>query len=153
MIQVFRKILCPIDFGPHSLAALEMGLNLARQNDATLYLLSVVPIVPDTGLMTPVAVEPSPGLEDISRAHLNKLARETVGAIAPYETIVVVGDPGTRVLDVAAEVGADLIVMGTHGRTGVKRLVLGSVAERVVRESPVPVLTVHAAAEAIKAAA
>jgi nucleotide-binding universal stress UspA family protein len=153
MVQMFRKILCPIDFGPHSLAALEMALNLARQNGATLYLLSVVPIVRDTGLMTPVAVEPSPGLEQISRAHLNKLARETIGATVPYETIVIVGDPGTKVLEVAAGTGVDLIVMGTHGRTGVKRLVLGSVAERVVRESPVPVLTVHASAEAVKAAA
>jgi nucleotide-binding universal stress UspA family protein len=153
MVQMFRKILCPIDFGSHSLAALEMALNLARQNGATLYLLSVVPMIPDNGLMTPVPVEPAPGLEQISRAHLDKLARATIGAIVPYETLVVVGDPGIRVLEAAKSSGADLIVMGTHGRTGVKRLVLGSVAERVVRESSVPVLTVHGGGEAVKAAA
>jgi nucleotide-binding universal stress UspA family protein len=153
MVQIFRKLLCPIDFSPHSLAALEMGMNVARQNDATLYLLSVVPIIPDAGLMTPVPVEPAPGLDEISRAHLEKLARSAIGSLVSYQTMVVAGDPATRILEVANGLGTDLVVMGTHGRTGVKRLVLGSVAEHVVRESRVPVLTVHRGAEAAKAAA
>ena len=67
-----------------------------------------------------------------------------------YETLVISGDPAERVLETARGLAADLIVMGTHGRKGLSRLVLGSVAERVVRESPVPVLTVRATAAARK---
>jgi nucleotide-binding universal stress UspA family protein len=67
-----------------------------------------------------------------------------------YETLVTRGDPAEQVLNAARSLEADLIVMGTHGRKGLSHLVLGSVAERVVRESPVPVLTAHATTGARK---
>ncbi len=68
------------------------------------------------------------------------------------ETLVTSGDPAEQVLETARDLDADLIVMGTHGRKGLSHLVLGSVAERVVRESPIPVLTAHSTARVRKAA-
>ena len=88
--------------------------------------------------------EPYPDLEKESHEQLVKLARKRIPGTVRYETLVVNGWPGEAVLKAARDLDADLIVMGTHGRTGLSHLVLGSVAERVVRESPVPVLTAHA---------
>ena len=65
-----------------------------------------------------------------------------------HEMLVISGDPAEQVLNTARGLDADLIVMGTHGRKGLSHLVLGSVAERVVRESSVPVLTAHSTAHA-----
>ena len=81
-----------------------------------------------------------------------KLGRDRLPAAVRYETIVVSGDPAEQVLNTARRLGADLIVMGTHGRRLLSHLVLGSVAERVVRESAIPVLTAHATTRARKAA-
>jgi len=69
--------------------------------------------------------------------------RRLVPSDVPLETTTVEGSPAREIVDHAASIGADLVVMGTHGRSGVDRLLLGSVAERVVRSSPVPVLTVR----------
>jgi nucleotide-binding universal stress UspA family protein len=90
-------------------------------------------------------MEPYPYPEKDTRERLVKLARERIPASVRYEILVISGDPAERVLNAARDLGADLIVIGTHGRTGLKHLILGSVAERVVRESPVPVLAMHAA--------
>ena len=79
---------------------------------------------------------------------MEKLAQEHVPAGVRYETLVLSGDPAERVLDAACDLDADLIVMGTHGRKRLEHLVLGSVAEQVVRESPAPVLTAHSTARA-----
>jgi nucleotide-binding universal stress UspA family protein len=144
MTQLFRKILCPIDFSEHSLTALGMALDLAQQNDATLYLLNVAPVPAGAAGFQPVPMDSYPYLEKDSTEQLMKLARERIPGTVPYETLVISGDPALRILETAHGLGADLIVMGTHGRKLLSHLVLGSVAERVVRESSVPVLTAHA---------
>jgi universal stress protein A len=151
MIQLFRKILCPIDFSEHSLAALDVALKVAQQNDAALCLLNVVILPAGAAGFQPVPMEPYPGLEKERQDELVKLARERIPAAVRYETLVVNGDPADTVLRTARDVDADLIVMGTHGRKGLSRLVLGSVAEQVVRESPTPVLTAHSTARVRKA--
>jgi nucleotide-binding universal stress UspA family protein len=148
MSQLFRKILCPIDFSEHSLVALDVALKMARQNDAALYLLNVAPTPAGAAGFQPVPMDPYPQVEKDRLEQLAKLARERIPAAVRYETLVVSGDPAERVLNAAHELDADLIVMGTHGRKGLSHLVLGSVAERVVRESPVPVLTAHSSARA-----
>ena len=66
----------------------------------------------------------------------------------PHEIFVATGNAAPEILNLTAEQDIDLLVMGTHGRTGLKHFLLGSVAERVVRESPVPVLTIHPKAAA-----
>jgi len=144
---MFSKILCPIDFGEQSLAALDFACKLALQNDAPLCVLTVVPLMTGVTEMAPVTLDPYPYAERTASDRLVRLARERITGGIFYDTLIVGGDPATGILNVARQVGADLIVMGTHGRTGVKHWVLGSVAERVVRESPVPVLTVHARQE------
>ncbi|MFZ2064048.1 MAG: universal stress protein [Candidatus Binatus sp.] len=152
MIQLFRKVLCPIDFSEHSLAALDVALKVAQQNDAKLYLLNVAPMPAGAAGFQPVPLDPYPYLEKERQEQLVKLAREKIPGSVRYETLVVNGDPAKQVLGIARSIEADMIVMGTHGRKGLGHLVLGSVAERVVRESPMPVLTAHSKVQVRKAA-
>jgi nucleotide-binding universal stress UspA family protein len=134
----FRNILCPIAFDRNSLSALRLAIELARESKATLHLLHAigVPRAPEVAL-------PFGRLETAARMGLEKLARQKVGDKVRYQVRIVLGDPASEVLQTAGRTRADLIVMATHGRKGVRRLVLGSVAERVVREAPCPVLTVR----------
>ena len=144
MSEPFRKILCAVDFGPSTKMTIEMARQIAESNKGTVILLHVVPMaVEATG--QPLMVEPLQGAEDDARHRLNYLAAETL--THAYEILVVTGEPATTISEVAHEQNADLIVMATHGRTGLKHFFLGSVAERVVREAPVPVMTVRAPAE------
>lgn len=152
MIQLFRKVLCPIDFSEHSLAALAIALKVAQQNDAKIYLLNVAPVPAGAVGFQPIPMDPYPYLEKDRQEQLAKLARERIPAATRYETLVISGDPAEQVLNTARSFDIDLIVMGTHGRRSLSRLVLGSVAERVVRESPTPVLTVHSSARVRTAA-
>ncbi len=152
MTRLFRKILCPIDLSEHSLAALDVALILVQQNDAALYLLNVAPMPAGAAGFQPVPMDPYPIVEKDKREQLEKLARKRIPAEVRCKTIVTSGDPAEQVLETARDLDADLIVMGTHGRKGLGHLVLVSVAERVVRESPVPVLTAHATARARKRA-
>ena len=151
MVQLFRKVLCPIDFSDHSLAALNLALKVTQQNDAKLYLLNVAPVPAGAAGFQPVPMDAYPFHEEDRHEELAELARERIPAAVRYETLVISGDPAERVLETARGLAADLIVMGTHGHRGLTRLVLGSVAERVVRESPVPVLSVHVTAPVRKA--
>jgi len=148
MIRLFRKVLCPVDFSEQSLAALDVALKMVQQNDAALYLLNVAPIPAGAAGFQPVPMEPYPIVEKDRHEQLEKLARKRVPAAVRCETLVISGDPAEQVLETARGLDADLIVMGTHGRRGLSHLVLGSVAERVVRESPIPVLTARSTARA-----
>ena len=152
MIQLFRKVLCPIDFSEHSLEALSVALKIVQQNDAKLYLLNVAPVPAGAAGFQPVPLDPYPFLEKDRQEHLAKLGHGRIPAAVRYETLVVSGDPAEQILNTARGLDADLIVIGTHGRKGLGHLVLGSVAERVVRESPAPVLTAHSTARVRKAA-
>ncbi|MGO9454108.1 MAG: universal stress protein [Candidatus Binataceae bacterium] len=142
----FKKILCPVDFDQNSLLALRLATELAREHKAVLQLLHVVPLPP-----SPEVALPFGKLDAEARARLEKLARQKVGKKAPYTVGVMMGDAAAEVLQVATRGGTELIVMATHGRKGLRRLVLGSVAERVVREAPCPVLTVNPGVPARKA--
>lgn len=142
-MKLFDRILCPVDFDRDSDSALALALKLARQNQASLILLNVAPLPLGTTETSPVPLDPFPFWEKSCRARLEKIGRELVDGKVPYETLIASGDPADGILATIAESGADVVVMGTHGRTGISRVLLGSVAEKVVRESTVPVLTVH----------
>ena len=143
MAAIFSKILCPIDFERDSLDALEFACRLAKQNSAPVCLLTVIGIPPPAATaLPPVPIFPDPEFEAETRRRLEAIAQENLADV-PHEVYVASGNAAPEILNLAAEQKIDLIVMGTHGRTGVKHFLIGSVAERVVRESPVPVLTIH----------
>src|SRR5271157_3366916 len=137
----YRRILSPVDFDENSMAALDAAVELARQNDGTVLLLHVVPlIIPPTGM--PVYVDLYKGQEDTAKEKLSDITRKRSQGVK-YEVVTRVGDPASTILKTARKLAADVIVMSTHGRKGFSRFFLGSVAEIVVRESPCPVLTVR----------
>jgi universal stress protein A len=144
-MPAFDKILCPVDFDQNSLLALKLATDVARERKAALYLLHVVPLPPG-----PEVALPFGKMEAAARTRLERIARENIGSGLRYEVDILMGDPGLEVLQAAKRLGASLIVMATHGRKGLSHLLLGSVAERVIREAPCPVLTVKPAKAAKK---
>ncbi len=144
---VVRRLLVPIDFSEGSVRALAWARALARACDAQIVLLHVVDLgatwVPLSGpAVYPAPVPPSIAAQvaDVARAALEGLEQE---APEVSQRIVRTGHPRDVIPEVAREIAADLIVMGSHSRRGVSRLLIGSVAEHVVRHAPVPVLVVR----------
>ena len=133
MDALFKSILCPIDFDELYLDALELSKSLAQQNNAKLYVLNVMS---DFGS--------DQGWEAGGRISLQQQARTHLAGQVPYEFVIRTGEVVNEILAAVAVFEADLIVIPTHGRRGLKKAMLGSVAERIVRESPVPVLTLRA---------
>ena len=133
----FKKILIPVDFSPHSNHALRYARVLAERFDCELTLMHVV--VTDTLNV----IEHRRALETIATTLLENLRAELEEHGLAVSTVLVTGTPYREILKHAEREHMDLIVMGTHGRTGVEHLLIGSVAERIVRLSPCPVLTVR----------
>jgi universal stress protein A len=133
---IFHRILCPVDFDDNSLAALSLGAQLAERDQATLYLMHVIRIVEDAA---PAIFERD---ERTTQAELQRIAESQLRGIS-HEVLLRYGNPAEQILAAEDELSAELIVMATHGRTGISHLFFGSVAERVVRESVCPVLTVR----------
>ena len=119
---------------------IEMARQIAEANKGTVILFHVVPM-PAEAIGQPLMVEPLTLAEDDARKRLNRIAGESL--THSYEIVVVTGEPATSIIEAAGERAADLIVMATHGRTGLSHFFLGSVAERVVREASVPVMTLR----------
>jgi nucleotide-binding universal stress UspA family protein len=144
-MQPFRTILVPVDYSSGSTTALRAAATLARAFEGRLLVLHLLPI--DLYVIGDYPVVMSDGaLLEKERARLEEYIRATLtdGPLPAHEVHVDWGSPFLDIVHVAAERHADLIVMSTHGRTGVRHLVLGSVAEKTVRLAPCPVLTVHA---------
>jgi nucleotide-binding universal stress UspA family protein len=132
-----RKILHPTDFSDRADSAFQVACALARDHNAPLLVLHVQApqIFASEGFTAaPPSVVGNP-------ARLLRSVQAYDPAVK-LEHKLVEGDPATEILRVARETGCDLIVMGTHGWTGLRRLLMGSVAEEVVRKAPCPVLTV-----------
>jgi len=140
-----KKILCPVDFSESSEHALRYAVAFAAAYDAELALLHVVELpflpaystagVPDLSL-------PVERIEEQCAAQLNALVEKYRPLHGKISGQVVVGVPFLEIIRAARSSEFDLIVVGTHGRTGIKHLLIGSVAEKVVRKAPCPVLTV-----------
>ena len=145
MIQI-RRILCPIDFSDHSRRALDHAIAIARWYEARVTVLHVFAPTPVAALgPTPVVSEPiflTPIYRDQLVDDLRLFAgREGAPGVA-IDAVVREGNPAGEVLNLAASVKADLVILGTHGRSGFERLLLGSVAEKVLRKASCPVMTV-----------
>jgi nucleotide-binding universal stress UspA family protein len=139
MSNLFNKILCPIDFDRNSIAALDFALRLAQECGGTIYVLGVIP-TPDA---QPSTTDPFPVLSEGLTTELETIARKHLEGKVPFQPLVRTGDPAHTILSVATELGVDVIVMATHGYKGVQRLLLGTVAERVVRGAEQPVITIR----------
>ena len=143
-MPAIRTILVPIDFSSHSLAALERARDLARSTGSGLHLLHCYE-VPTPGFDQYRLALPETVWERIregAERRLTELARKATAAGFAVTSELCADPPGQAIAAVARRIGADLVVMGTHGNTGVKHLLLGSVAERTVRTAPCSVLVV-----------
>ena len=163
-----KKILVPIDYSAHSEQALRWGASLAERYGAQLLLFHVIPkAVEEVTTHAPGWEEipvyyhegMAPGrtpfhterviidLVDKAQTELYDLARKELRETVPLQVSVGVGKAAEEILRVARDEAVELIVMGTHGRTGLRHVLLGSIAEAMVRTAPCPVFTVHAGTE------
>jgi universal stress protein A len=136
-----QTILAPIDFSDTAAQALGVAKSLARDHHAKLVLMTAPPWQPTP----PVTEAYVPELDDPRQLEESRrLLEQAANAITdlPVDTRLVMGGPGPAIIAAAKDCQADLIVMGTHGRTGLFRVLLGSVAEYVLRHAPCPVLTI-----------
>ena len=155
----FKRILCPVDLSPFSLEALKLAVKIAENAGAGLYFLHVIDNPFDELYMKSIT-EADPALlelyqnEPMKRAKvmkatvehsevlLKQFCHDWVERLPKVRYLVASGNPFEKILDAAETHRIDLIVLATHGRTGVKRLLIGNVAEKVVRHASCPVLTV-----------
>jgi nucleotide-binding universal stress UspA family protein len=140
------KILVPVDFSNCSTQALDYALAFAAPFNASLILLHVVEpaVPPDDYLAVASAMnKTNENLVRAGRERLEELAREKLRGQVSCQTLVRIGRAHSEIADTANALGADIIIMGTHGRTGFHHALLGSTAERVIRHASCPVLTVR----------
>ena len=144
MISPFTKVLVGTDFSEPASRAVERAIDVARRYEASLHLVHVweIPLVVGGPVVGP-SVDWITPIEEAARAQLNELVEGLRSGKVEVTSTLCSGVAWDRILGLIPEVGADLVVVGTHGRTGLRRALMGSIAERVVRLSPVPVLTIH----------
>ena len=140
-----RRILVPVDFSAHSEEAAASASALAARCDATVDLLYAHLVSELAAARTPYAMELDEKIQHEASEKLEQLAQATGRPEVQTESHVVRGAPAAVIVAEAASRNVDLIVMGTHGRTGLAHLFLGSVTERTLRTAPCPVLAVKAA--------
>ena len=133
-----RTILHPTDFSERSAFAFSLACTLARAYGARLVLVHVTPTVVVSGELGAIPPQPSDVWKTLQEQLANLRAPDPNVSVEHH---LKEGDPATEILRLAQEIKCDLIVMGTHGRTGLGRLFVGSVAEQVLRKAPCPVLT------------
>ena len=142
---VFKKILVPVDFSDASKKSVNHGLSLALQHNGQLLLTHIVPVSAGLFSTNPadrLAVERKQARQ--AESVLPLLVPEEFRERVELRTIVKVGPVKEDILDIVHDEKIELVVMGTHGRTGLSHVLAGSVTERVVRDAPCPVLAVPA---------
>jgi nucleotide-binding universal stress UspA family protein len=141
-----KNIMCPVDFSDSSDHALRYATALAEAHGANLCLLHVVQppmaTMPSDPLLPEFAADIMKEAVEASREQLKKLADDIESDLPNVTTETATGTPFLEIITAARLQDIDLIVVGTHGRTGLAHVMLGSVAERIVRKAPCPVLTV-----------
>jgi len=142
---MFKKIVCPIDFSEYSSEIVAYAVSIAKKFDAELHLFHVIPnlnyFTPYESFLTPenlVTIEKNIGTE-VDR-DFDKIMKQIA---IPVKKIIKTGVTFVEIIDYVKTEGIDLIVMGTHGRSGIEHILIGSVAEKVVRKAPCPVLTIR----------
>lgn len=141
---MYKKILVPLDRSFGAEAALPVAGDLAKANGSVIRLLHVAPspaAIVAEGRVLAYADQEADRLQNEAQDYLREAANRLSGS--PVEFAVRFGEPAEEIIEEARETGADLIAMATHGRTGVARLLLGSIAEAVLRRSEIPVVLVR----------
>lgn len=141
------KIIYATDFSPGSEVARELASSLASSSGATLYIAHVDDVTPDL-VPGDIGYGYIPAIDEIAREQYDQL--HTIKPTNPevkFEHRFIRGEAAESILNLAEKEQADMIVIGTHGKTGMKRILMGSVAEAVVRQAHCPVLTVRQSAE------
>lgn len=140
-----KKIICPVDFSEPSNEGLKAAVELAQYFSAELIIVHVVHVQP---VVTPGIPTTKTGrtyyqeVNELARTSLDEIVEKQVPESATARTNVLAGQPAFEIIKETEAEKADVIVMATHGWTGWRRFIFGSVAEKVVRTSPVPVLTI-----------
>ena len=142
---MFKKILCPVDFSQFTQDVIDYALDLAKKYGAELHVMHVVPnmtyFTPYESFLTPenlVVIEKNIQ-DEVERKFTKLLKNDTV----PTKRVIRTGVPFVEIIDYARGESIDLIVMGTHGHSTIEHILIGNVAEKVVRKSPCPVMTIR----------
>ena len=142
----FKKILFPIDFSEYSEKVFPYALDMAKKFDAKLHLLFVardISYLTITGAARDVLASTIAEVVRAGKKTMREFCDKELSDFPNYETEVVMGNPADSILKFANERDIDLIVMGTHGRKGLDRTLMGSVADHVIKNAPAPVLTIN----------
>ena len=142
----FKNILFPIDFSECSIAVFPYAVDMARRFDAKLHLLFVARDISYLGAIDVPSETLMGTVAEVAQAAENKMQSfcdRNLSDFPNYESKVVIGNPGEEIVKFADEQEIDLIIMGTHGRKGLDRIIMGSVADHVVKSASMPVLTIN----------
>ena len=143
---MIKKILIPIDFSNYSKKALQYSISFAKRFNAELVLVYVIePMIypADLSMGQMVIPQADVDLSEKSKNDLTELAKNEIGENLKFTVLIKTGKPFMEIIETAKEVDSDIIIMATHGHTGVEHLLFGSTAEKVVRKAPCPVLTIR----------
>lgn len=147
-----KTILVPTDFSERSNAAVETALSMAKQIGAKVIFLHSLDWSDHPDEMTPMADEGYAFMKDWAHAYLDDLVHRARKEGVEANAELTDGIPFVEIIDAVGRHPVDLIVMGTHGRSGLRRLMMGSQTEQVLRQAPCPVLTIKSRKEALAAA-
>jgi len=145
MAKTFQKLLVPIDFSEHAERALDYAIAWGRQLRAQLVLLHVIQSISDAGfdMMSALPAAHLKVLENELTQHMKDYLQRVEDAGVEGDSVIAYGTPYDKTIELVETRQIDLIVMGSHGRTGLSHLFLGSMAEKLVRLAPCPVLVVR----------
>jgi len=141
-----KTVLFPTDFSQGARAAMDHAISLAKDYQSKLILLYVIQDISIAEWYIPSSLSAADLVEDMQKSAWNEMDKwgaEVSHSVKDVEKLVVRGVPFVEIIKTAKERQADLIVIGTHGRTGIDHMLFGSTAERVVRKAACPVLTVR----------
>lgn len=146
-MTTYKHLLVPVDESPMSYAAAEQALSLAKDLKCPVTIMSVIAVDPFVGVdfykVAPAITDYFMQAEQNAQNRLAEIQQSFSREGISVDTKIIRGVAASEgIVQIANEIGADLIIMGSHGRTGVKKMMLGSVAQNVLTQSPVPVLVV-----------
>ncbi|MCA4780016.1 universal stress protein [Acinetobacter towneri] len=146
-MTTYKHLLVPVDESPMSYAAAEQALSLAKDLNCPVTIMSVIAVDPFVGVdfykVAPAITDYFMQAEQNAQNRLAEIQQSFSREGISIDTKIIRGVAASEgIVQIANEIGADLIIMGSHGRTGVKKMMLGSVAQNVLTQSPVPVLIV-----------